>query len=147
MDRITAADELVKRTGVSYEDAKAALEATGWNTLDAVIYLENNGKTSAGGKLKKAAGTAGGVLRKAFNYCRTHKLEIISDKGRIAEMPLTAAVILSLLLFELVLPAAIIALLFGISFGISGENAQISRNDFCGFDTSSRSNSVNLNKN
>lgn len=32
-------------TGASYEEAKAALEAAGGNVLDAVILLEQQGKT------------------------------------------------------------------------------------------------------
>ena len=36
-------------TGASYEEAKAALEAAGGNVLDAVILLEQQGKTGPTG--------------------------------------------------------------------------------------------------
>ena len=37
--------ELVReKTGVSYQDAKSALEATEYDVLDAIIWLESNGK-------------------------------------------------------------------------------------------------------
>ena len=36
-------------TGATYEEAKAALEATGGNVLDAVILLEKQGKTGPAG--------------------------------------------------------------------------------------------------
>ena len=45
MDRFELVEKLVKSTGVSYADAKAALEASGWDLLDAAVWLERNGKT------------------------------------------------------------------------------------------------------
>ncbi len=40
--------ELVReKTGVSYQEAKEALEATNYDVLDAIIWLENTGKTVA----------------------------------------------------------------------------------------------------
>ena len=44
MDRFELVEKLVKSTGVGYEDAKAALEACGWDLLDAAVWLEKNGK-------------------------------------------------------------------------------------------------------
>lgn len=45
MDRFELVEKLVKSTGVSFADAKAALEASGWDLLDAAVWLEKNGKT------------------------------------------------------------------------------------------------------
>ena len=47
MDRFDLVDKLVKSTGVSYEDAKIALESSGWDLLDAAVWLEKNGRTEA----------------------------------------------------------------------------------------------------
>lgn len=44
MDRFELVEKLVKSTGVSYEDAKTALESSGWDLLDAAVWLEKNGK-------------------------------------------------------------------------------------------------------
>lgn len=40
-DLLSKVDEVRKRKKVSYEEAKRALEATNYDTLDAVIHLEN----------------------------------------------------------------------------------------------------------
>ena len=45
MDNFEMVEKLVGKTGVSYADAKAALEAANWDMLDAVIALEQAGKT------------------------------------------------------------------------------------------------------
>ena len=44
MDNYQKVEQLVNKAGCSYEDAKAALEACGWDMLDAVISLEREGK-------------------------------------------------------------------------------------------------------
>ena len=44
MDNYQKVEQLVSKTGCSYEDAKAALEACEWDMLDAVISLEKEGK-------------------------------------------------------------------------------------------------------
>ena len=46
MDNTQKIEQLIVKTGCSYEDAKAALERCGWDTLDAVITLEREGKAS-----------------------------------------------------------------------------------------------------
>lgn len=47
MDNLEKVEKLREKTGVSYEEAKAALEATNYDVLDAIIYLEKNGKVKA----------------------------------------------------------------------------------------------------
>lgn len=44
MDRFELVEKLVKSTGVSYEDAKNALESSNWDLLDAAVWLEKNGR-------------------------------------------------------------------------------------------------------
>jgi len=46
MDRFELVEKLVKSTGSSYADAKIALESTGWDLLDAAVWLEKNGKVN-----------------------------------------------------------------------------------------------------
>lgn len=49
MDRLAKAELVREKTGVSFEDARAALEASDYDVLDAIVWLERNGKTVAGG--------------------------------------------------------------------------------------------------
>ena len=46
-EKFDRAMKLSQRTGVSLEDAKAALNACDFDMLDAVVYLEQLGKTGA----------------------------------------------------------------------------------------------------
>ena len=38
-------DQIVERTGVTYEEAKEALQAVDGDVVEAIIYLEKNKKT------------------------------------------------------------------------------------------------------
>lgn len=47
MDNLEKVEKLREKTGVSYEEAKQALEACNYDVLDALIYLEKRGKVKA----------------------------------------------------------------------------------------------------
>lgn len=47
MTTLEQVDRLRERANVSYDEAKAALDATGGDLLDAIIYLEKRGKAAA----------------------------------------------------------------------------------------------------
>lgn len=44
MENYQKLEQLVNKTGCSYEDARTALEANGWDMIDAVVSLEREGK-------------------------------------------------------------------------------------------------------
>ena len=44
MEKLEKVEKLREKTGVSYEDAKEALEANEYDMLDAIVYLEKAGK-------------------------------------------------------------------------------------------------------
>lgn len=48
MEHIDLVERLSAKTGISYEESKIALEASGWDILDALILLEKQGKTNTG---------------------------------------------------------------------------------------------------
>ena len=47
MDNLEKVERIREKTGVSYEDAKIALEASNNDMLDAIVYLEKLGKVNA----------------------------------------------------------------------------------------------------
>ena len=47
MDQLEKVEKIREKTGVSYEDAKGALEACNNDLLDAIVYLEKLGKIKA----------------------------------------------------------------------------------------------------
>lgn len=47
MDQFEKVEKIREKTGVSYEDAKTALEVNNYDLLDAIVYLERQGKVRA----------------------------------------------------------------------------------------------------
>ena len=47
MDNFEKVEKLREKANVSFEEAKAALEESNWDLLDAMIVLEKQGKTEA----------------------------------------------------------------------------------------------------
>ena len=44
MEKLKLVDKLRDKTNISYEEAKSALENNNWDILDAMLYLEENGR-------------------------------------------------------------------------------------------------------
>ena len=47
MEQLEKVEKLRERANVSYEEAKEALEASDWDLLDAMVYLEKKGKVKS----------------------------------------------------------------------------------------------------
>lgn len=63
MEQFEKVEKIVEKTGVSYEDAKAALEENGYDLLDAMIALERAGKVK---EQRTAYYTTGDAAASAF---------------------------------------------------------------------------------
>lgn len=142
MDNFEKVEKLRERANVSYEEAKQALENSNWDILDAMIYLEKNGKTRApesssyttqSEKKKferyeepKESGFKDN-MRRFGKWCRS-----VIDKGNTNyfcveqegheafRLPVTVLVILLILAFWVVLPLLIIGLFFNMRYSFQG---------------------------
>lgn len=129
-------------TGASYEEAKAALEETGGNVLDAVILLEQRGKTGPVGgdystrttrpepksepsgwnrpswrEVKRA-------LKSIVTNCLAISLEIWKGGRMTCMIPLIIALILCLVEPYVALGLALIGLCFGYRIHITGKGTE-----------------------
>jgi len=149
-EKFDRAMKLSQRTGVSLEDAKAALNACDFDMLDAVVYLEKLGKTTspystsytttmngnsdgsleadfceADKKSKKV--TFGDLLAKFFRWVgkvikigNENFLDVTRNGEEIIKMPITVCVLLLLLAFWVCVPLLIAGLFFSFRYGFSG---------------------------
>ncbi len=60
---IEMVEKLVQKTGVSYTEAKAVLEESGWDVLEALILLESQGKTVGNGTAEYSTKKDGGETK------------------------------------------------------------------------------------
>ena len=142
--------ELIQRlsdhTGVSFEDAKAALEACGGDMLDALSWLERAGKIPASGIHSYATDTGsapppeeepyereqparGTFLRSAWRWLVDNRLEILrrSDGVCVLECPIVALAALLILAWWLVLVLLGVGYLLGWRYRFAGPNLGRSR--------------------
>ena len=146
MDMMEKVESLREKTGVSYSEAKAALEQTGGDLLEALCWLEQHGKTQMVGascstqdREQTQAEPEPETRRQedsAFRRgCRSlwqgivtlvrkgnqNQLVMTSRDGRREfSLPVTLFVILLVAFFWLVLVLMVVALFFGNSFSFEG---------------------------
>ena len=145
MENFEKVEKIVEKTGVSYEDAKKALEESNYDMLDAIIALERQGKVN---EPKEGTYTAGAsqdmqnvqkyesdckknnfkegfrkladIFRTAFRKSLEINFCINKDGRNVIAVPLLVLILLLIGFFWITLPALIIGLFFGISYSFTG---------------------------
>ncbi len=150
MDRFEMTEKLREKVNVSYEEAKAALEANDWDLLEAIIYLENRGKHPYNSHEEKAdadrraenrseeqakerrkerekqvSGVLQGIigfLTKLLQKGMHNSLEVYHNDNRILSIPIVFLVLLLIFGFWFIIPILIIALFFGLRYKFAGQD-------------------------
>jgi len=150
MTELEKAEKLREKANVSYAEAKEALDRSGGDLLDALIYLEKKGSANppTGGGFYSGAGASswgnapvygvgagakgsgesfGDIMRKFGRFCveLIHKgtvnfLDATKNGVPIFSCPVIVLVVLLLFFFWVTLPLFIISLFFGIRYNFSG---------------------------
>lgn len=147
MATLEQVERLREKANVTYDEAKAALEACNNDLLDAIIYLEKQGKVKNEGGFYSSAGNAregapaeipreetgdegGGfsdLLRKFGAFCakllrkgNENILEIYRHGEKRTSMPVTVLVLLLIFAFWVTIPLVIVGLFFGFRYRFSG---------------------------
>lgn len=148
MATLEQVEKLRERANVSYDEAKAALDATNGDLLEALIYLEKQGKvksprgggfySSKAGEPKDAdgreayrekdAGTSFGELLGRFGrFClrllrkgNANTFEVMKGGESKASVPVTVLVLLLVFAFWITLPLMVIGLFFGLRYRFQG---------------------------
>lgn len=149
MDELEKVEKLRQRADVTYEEAKAALEANSWDLLDAMVYLEKQGKvkepeqsvhSTSYEKQMQYASVREKVEEQKTDSARGfftklgHLLEILWQKGKdnyfcikrkdelIFKVPVWVFVLILIILWEIVVPLMIIALFLDCHYSFSGKD-------------------------
>ncbi|MDI9521609.1 MAG: DUF4342 domain-containing protein [Bacillota bacterium] len=138
MERLEMVERLKAKAGVTYEEAKNALEESNWDLLQAMIDLENKGKfknqeKTEGKKMentKKAFDTkaaeswlvkAGNWIKEIVDKGNRNHIIVTKDKRQALEIPVTMAVLLLIFLHGLTLFALFISVLMGYRYSFRSE--------------------------
>ncbi|MDD2430010.1 MAG: DUF4342 domain-containing protein [Eubacteriales bacterium] len=148
MDHFEMVEKLRDKANVSYEEAKAALEASEWDLLDALVYLENKGRIRKEDefsyttrhapkpqKLHEEKESAKGIIARLLNAAvrlinRGNKIifEVSRKEKKVLELPLTVVVLLMIVGFWFFIWTLLIGLFFGLRYNVRGEGISDSVN-------------------
>lgn len=140
MDHFEMVEKLREKANVSYEEAKAALEACDWDILDALVLLESEGKVSEkkganysteeknnapkdephqkNAKIngKKILGFISSLINKG-----SENAFVLKRKGEeIMRLPIIVLILLLIFLFQLMLILLAIGLFCGVRYSFEG---------------------------
>ena len=150
MDHYEMVEALRTKAQVTYEEAKAALEKSEWNLLDALVLLESEGKVrgasgcAAGEKAAETRPSArgrawkgslsklGAWIRKMIDLGSKNQF-VISRKGNeLAALPITVMVLLTILVWPFSLIVLFAGLCLGARYTFRGPDFNASVSGFSG---------------
>ena len=159
MERIEMVEKLMSKANVGYEEAQQALESTNWDLLDAMVYLERQGKvktsqenksivlakeSSEDKKEKKQRGVGamfGRVCRFIKNLIKKgneNYFEINKEGEKPIKISLTISTLLLIIAFSPVVLLLIVWLFLGYKYSLTGPDMKCNTvNDILGKASSS----------
>jgi hypothetical protein len=150
MATLEQVEKLRQHANVSYDEARAALDASGDDLLEAIIYLERQGKTAppnGGGYYSTQHANftvhqGGGngyssyqpegenfsqLMKRFFNWCKvivhkgnTNHFEVWQHGSRAVTVPVTVLALLLVFCWWIVLPLVVIGLFCGCTYRFRG---------------------------
>lgn len=142
MTNFEMVEKLREKANVSYEEARAALEASNWDLLDAVLLLEQEGKISESSctystreeeepehtARRNSAGLRGAfrwlgkTLRRLLQIGNGNSLVVSRHGEEIFSLPITVCVVLLFCSVWTVLILMGVSLFFGVRYCFRGPN-------------------------
>ena len=147
MEMIEKVERLREKANVSYEEAKAALEQTGGDLLDAIVLLERQGKVKEPAhstfsteyeeqkdyikvrdkveEQEKSAPSMGRTIGRLFRglirFIKQTTFIVTKGEDTVFTMPTLVFALLLFFFWEVLAPVMVIALFFGVRYSFEGE--------------------------
>lgn len=123
MENLEKIDILRNRMNVSYEEARSALEATGWDVVEALVKLEQDEKNR-----KEEIFVRGNELvakiKELVRKGNVTKIRVKQDEKVLLEIPVTAGVVGALLAPQLAIIGAVATMVSRSTLEIERSNSQ-----------------------
>ncbi|MHC1735055.1 MAG: DUF4342 domain-containing protein [Erysipelotrichaceae bacterium] len=140
MITIEQVEKVVKHTGVTYQEAKEALEVTEGNVLEAIINIEKRrGETKQSThanqnrqeeREQREESNSDSLdqfvewVKRWVHRGTINKLEVVRNKKVVLALPVLVFIILVLFVFWVTVPLLIISLFFGYGYRFSGPDLE-----------------------
>ena len=148
MDHYEMVENLRAKANVTYEEAKAALEASEWDMLDALVLLESEGKvnqsipefttkakeesrrTARSSEVKGSLSRLWAWIRKMFTLGNSNHFVINRKGNELVSMPITVMTLLMLLVWPFSLILLFVGLFLGTRYSFRGPDISTTVSDF-----------------
>lgn len=154
MDHYEMVEKLRTKANVSYEEAKAALEASDWDILDALVLLENEGKVNNGetkaeyttqekpqtkaqwnnadtkAKVSDGLSKLWAWIKKLFTLGNSNQFVIRRNNEELVSMPITVMALLMIVFWPFSLIVLFVGLFLGARYSFRGPDVNKNVNDF-----------------
>ena len=159
MERIEMVEKLMSKANVGYEEAQQALESTNWDLLDAMVYLERQGKVktsqenksillekeSSEDKKEKKQRGVGAMFGRVCRFIKKHNkkgnenyFEINKEGEKPIKISLTISTLLLIIAFWPVVVLLVVGLFLGYKYSLTGPDIKCDTvNDILGKASSS----------
>ena len=149
MDEFTKVERLVNITGVSYEDAKNALNGCDGNIVDAMVYLESVGKVAintkssidprfapisdaevaaAAIKNEQRAAVTEQIFGKILRFLLCNKITISRGTQDLITLPFIVMILAGCISFKVTTIIVILSLFFGIRYTFKKDTGAVALN-------------------
>ena len=145
MDHFEMVEKLRTKANVSYEEAKAALEKTDWDVLDALVLLEGEGKVTDGqpaaeyttqdkgdkkfyvvdvksADVKEGFGKFWNWIKNLFTKGNSNQFVITRKGEELIAMPITVLVLLMICFWPFSMIVLFVGLFLGARYSFRGPN-------------------------
>lgn len=145
MENFEKVEKLREHANVTYEEAKNALEASNWDILDAMIFLEKSGKTKSPEQERvytqkveknidievdeeKKCSIGDGFRRmgnwilELFEKGNNNSFCVYKDSKEVFKMPITILICLLIFAFWVTVPLLVVGLFFDMRYKFVGPN-------------------------
>ena len=148
MDHYEMVENLRTKANVTYEEAKAALEASDWDVLDALVLLESEGKVSQAtpefttkekadetrrsacrSEVKGSLSKLGAWIRKMITLGNKNQFVISRKSSEMVSMPITVMALLTVLVWPFSLIVLFAGLLLGTRYSFRGPDINTTVSD------------------
>ena len=148
MDHYEMVESLRNKAFVTYEEAKAALEASDWDMLDALVLLEGEGKVNQSApefttkakeesrasacknEVKGSLSRLWAWVRKMFSLGNKNQFVINRKGNELVAMPITVMILLMVLVWPFSLILLFVGLFLGTRYSFRGPDISTKINDF-----------------
>ncbi len=148
MEYFEKVEKLREKANVSFEEAKEALENSNWDILDAMIYLEQNGKvkgpeqtsyTTQNEQLiidvepeQEYKESFSDLMNRFWKWCmrwvekgNRNSFCVEKNNKEILRVPITLLVVLLVFAFWVVLPLMVVGLFFNMRYHFAGPDIKV----------------------